>query len=113
MEATEAVPISVLQHWSYCPRQCVLIHIEQAFADNVHTARGHAVHALVDEPGLQRQGSVRIERALPLWSERLGLVGKADLVELLQLLAASPGSRAGRGLKLDFFRRQRGEPGAD
>lgn len=77
----EPIPISALQHWSYCPRQCALIHVEQVFADNVHTARGHAAHALVDEPGLQRQGTIRIERGMPLWSERIGLVGKADVVE--------------------------------
>lgn len=77
----EAIPISALQHWSYCPRQCALIHVEQAFADNVHTARGHAVHALVDEPGAQQSGTTRVERAMPLWSDRLGLIGKADLVE--------------------------------
>ncbi len=81
MHADDPVPISALQHWSYCPRQCALIHVEQSFSDNLHTARGHAVHALVDEPGLQRQGTVRIERAMPLWSERLCLIGKADLVE--------------------------------
>lgn len=81
MHTDDPIPISALQHWSYCPRQCALIHVEQAFADNVHTARGNAVHALVDEPGLQRKGLTRIERAMPLWSERLGLVGKADLVE--------------------------------
>jgi len=75
------IVISALQHWSYCPRQCALIHTEQVFADNVHTARGHAVHALVDEPGAERTGTVRIERAMPLWSDRLGLTGKADLVE--------------------------------
>jgi CRISPR-associated exonuclease Cas4 len=81
MSAPEPIPISALQHWSYCPRQCALIHVEQVFADNVHTARGHAVHKLVDEPGAERSGTVRIERAMPLWSERLGLIGKADLVE--------------------------------
>lgn len=77
----EPIAISALQHWSYCPRQCALIHVEQVFADNVHTARGNAVHALVDEPGAERVGTVRIERAMPLWCDRLGLVGKADLVE--------------------------------
>lgn len=77
----ELIPISALQHWSYCPRQCALIHVEQVFADNVHTARGHAVHKLVDEPGAERVGTVRIERAMPLWNEALGLIGKADLVE--------------------------------
>lgn len=77
----EPISISALQHWSYCPRQCALIHVEQVFADNVHTARGNAVHKLVDEPGAERAGTVRIERAMPLWSEVFGLIGKADLVE--------------------------------
>ncbi|HRQ65113.1 MAG TPA: CRISPR-associated protein Cas4 [Xanthomonadaceae bacterium] len=73
--------MSALQHWSYCPRQCALIHVEQAFAENLFTARGRAVHALVDEPGAERQGTVRIERGMPLWSDTLCLIGKADLVE--------------------------------
>lgn len=80
-DGAEPVPISALQHWSYCPRQCALIHIEQAFAENVYTARGRAAHAVVDEPGAERAGTVRIERGMPLWSDRLCLVGKADLVE--------------------------------
>lgn len=77
----DAIPVSALQHWLYCPRQCGLIHLEQQFADNIHTARGQAVHRLVDTPGYEVRKGVRIERALPLWSDRLGLVGKADLVE--------------------------------
>lgn len=77
----DPIPISALQHWSYCPRQCALIHVEQVFADNAFTARGNAVHALVDEPGAECKGTVRIERAMPLWNDRLGLIGKADLVE--------------------------------
>jgi len=81
LEEQDPIPLSALQHWAYCPRQCALIHQEQAFADNVHTARGQAVHHLVDEPGHEVQTGVRIERSLPLWSERLGLIGKADLVE--------------------------------
>ena len=81
MSEPDPIPISALQHWSYCPRQCALIHVEQVFADNVFTARGNAVHALVDEPGAERKGTVRIERAMPLWCDRLGLIGKADLVE--------------------------------
>ena len=78
---TDPIPLSALQHWAYCPRQCGLIHLEQAFQDNLHTARGQAVHHLVDEPGYEMKAGVKVERALPLWSDRLGLVGKADLVE--------------------------------
>lgn len=80
-DGMDPVPLSALQHWCYCPRQCGLIHLEQAFADNIHTARGNAVHRLVDTPGYEMQAGVKVERALPLWSDRLGLIGKADLVE--------------------------------
>ena len=81
MTKADPIPLSALQHWAYCPRQCGLIHLEQAFTDNVHTARGQAVHHLVDTPGYEIKAGVRVERALPLWSDRLNLIGKADLVE--------------------------------
>lgn len=80
-EIEDPIAISALEHWSYCPRQCALIHVEQAFDDNVHTMRGHAVHAHVDTPGYEEKSGTRVERALPIWSERLGLIGKADIVE--------------------------------
>jgi CRISPR-associated exonuclease Cas4 len=81
MSEADPVPLSALQHWAYCPRQCGLIHLEQAFADNIHTARGQAVHHLVDTPGYEIKSGVRVERALPVWCDRLNLIGKADLVE--------------------------------
>ena len=75
------IAISALQHYAYCPRQCALIHVEQVFDDNIYTARGQAVHRLVDTPGYEIRAGVKVERALPLWSDRLGLIGKADVVE--------------------------------
>lgn len=83
MEPADPIPLSALQHYSYCPRQCALIHIEQAFEENLHTLRGRAVHGRVDEPGFEEHTGVRVERALPVWCERLGLVGKCDVVEFL------------------------------
>jgi CRISPR-associated exonuclease Cas4 len=80
----DSVPLSALEHWSYCPRQCCLIHAEQAFEENLHTLRGRAVHERVDEPGVEAGfDGRRVARALPLWCDRLGLVGKADVVEFL------------------------------
>ena len=79
----DPIPLSALQHWHYCPRQCGLIHLEQVFDDNVHTLRGQAVHARVDKPGVETAKGVRVERAMPLWHDALGLVGKADVVEFL------------------------------
>ena len=82
-EAHDPLMLSTLQHYSYCPRQCALIHVVQAFDENVHTLRGQAVHERVDEPGFEEKLGVRVERALPVWSERLGLIGKCDVVEFL------------------------------
>jgi len=77
----EPIMISAIQHWSYCPRQCGLIHVEQIFDDNVHTMRGNVEHERVDDPGFDVLEGVRVERSLPVWSEELGLVGKCDIVE--------------------------------
>jgi CRISPR-associated protein Cas4 len=81
MDDPDPIPMSALQHWAYCPRQCGLIHLEQAFDENLHTLRGQAVHRQVDAPGMELRGGLRVERALPLWSDTLGLIGKADVVE--------------------------------
>lgn len=83
MVEVEQIPLSALQHWAYCPRQCGLIHLEQVFEDNVYTLRGQAVHAKADQPGVETAKGVRMERALPLWHDELGLIGKADVVEFL------------------------------
>ena len=83
METADPIPLSALQHWQYCPRQCGLIHLEQVFDDNVHTLRGQAVHAKADQPGVETAKGVRLERALPLWHDALGLIGKSDVVEFL------------------------------
>lgn len=80
-EAADPIMLSALQHWSYCPRQCGLIHLEQTFDENIHTMRGNAAHERVDDPGFETFEGVRSERALPVWSDSLGLVGKCDVVE--------------------------------
>ena len=80
-DASDPVPISALEHYAYCPRQCALIHVEQVWSENLYTMRGRDVHERVDEISGHDVGGVRFERALPIWSARLGLTGKADLVE--------------------------------
>lgn len=77
------IPLSALQHYSYCPRQCALIHQEQVFTENVFTLRGQRVHERVDQPDSREEHGVRVEQALPLFCDRLGLIGKADVVEFL------------------------------
>lgn len=77
----DRIMISALEHYAYCPRQCALIHVEQSYEENVFTLRGNRAHERVDDPGHEERDGVRVERGLPLWSERLGLVGRADVVE--------------------------------
>lgn len=77
----DPIMISALEHYSYCPRQCALIHVEQTFDENLYTLRGQAVHKRVDEPESEIVDGVRVERAVPLWSKGLGLIGRADVVE--------------------------------
>jgi CRISPR-associated exonuclease Cas4 len=81
MEMTDPIMISALEHYSYCPRQCALIHVEQTFHENLYTMRGRDVHENVDVESSHELAGVRYERALPIWSRRLNLVGKADMVE--------------------------------
>ena len=82
-EAFDPIPLSALQHWAYCPRQCALIHIEQVFEENLYPRRGQALHQRIDDPGCELRDGLRVERALPLFCDRLALVGKADVVEFL------------------------------
>lgn len=83
MADIESIPVSALNHYAYCPRRCGLIHLEGDFTDNLHTARGTAEHERVDAIRHEAIDGRRIETALPIWSERLGLVGKCDVVEFL------------------------------
>ena len=78
-----AIALSALQHWVYCPRQCGLIHLEQAFEDNIHTARGNAEHEKVDGVHYETRDGRPSATALPVWSDRVGLIGKCDVVEFL------------------------------
>lgn len=76
------VPLSALEHYAYCPRQAGLILLEDAYADDAATTRGTLQHRRVHEPGADQRGGVRIMRALPVWSDRYGLVGVCDIVEV-------------------------------
>jgi CRISPR-associated exonuclease Cas4 len=86
----EIVPISALEHYSYCPRQAALILVDGVWYDNAATARGSVAHRRADEAGQRRHRGVLVMRAVPLWSERLGLSGRADVVELSPDLAIRP-----------------------
>lgn len=81
MDEVEFIPISALQHYLYCPRQCALIHVEQQWAENRATAEGGIMHKRVEREGSYARRGVRVATAMPLRSVQLRLMGVADVVE--------------------------------
>lgn len=75
-------PLSALNDFLYCSRRAGLKFIEGLRGSNEHTALGDIAHAHVDFPGYEQRAGWTLLRALPLYSDRLGLSGKADLVEV-------------------------------
>ena len=77
----DLVMISALQHYLFCPRRCALVHIEQQWLENRLTAEGRILHERVHSGGRELRRTLRVEFDVPIRSLRLGLIGRADIVE--------------------------------
>ena len=74
--------ISGIQHFQFCKRQWALIHIEQQWAENIHTVKGELMHKKAHNPYLtEKRKDVLTVRALPVSSRVLGISGECDVVE--------------------------------
>ena len=74
--------LSGLQHFAYCRRQWALIHVEQQWQENLHTAEGQVFHRRAhDEEQTEVRGDTIIVRGMRVQSERLGISGICDVVE--------------------------------
>ncbi|HUG26116.1 CRISPR-associated protein Cas4 [Piscinibacter sp.] len=104
----DLLPLSALQHLLFCERQCGLIHVEQLWADNRLTVEGSHLHRKADEGPRETRGAVRTTRSVPLRSMRLGLIGKADVVELHR--SEQSGSITWRPFPVEY---KRGRPKRD
>ena len=82
MDDPDLIPLSALQHYLYCPRQCALIHVEREWTENERTAEGRLLHERTDVPAQERRRGVRTVTAMPLRSRALGVAGIADVVEI-------------------------------
>jgi CRISPR-associated exonuclease Cas4 len=78
----DTIPLSALQHWLYCPRQCALIHNEQVWAENRFTAEGQLLHKKANEGPDEHRAACSILRHLNVSSETLGITGICDIVEI-------------------------------
>jgi CRISPR-associated exonuclease Cas4 len=112
MEVDDLLPLSGLQHLAFCERQFALIHVEQLWAENALTISGRQFHERADLPGRSTGPAVRVARALPLRSGRLGLAGKADVVEFRRE-AGPDGDELWRPFPVEYKRGRPGSGGAD
>lgn len=84
MEYTEEeyLMISGIQHFKFCRRQWALIHVEQQWAENVHTVVGELMHKRAHDPYFtEKRKGIIVVRALPIASRQLGVSGECDIVE--------------------------------
>lgn len=81
-DASASIPLSALQHWLFCPRQCALIHVERLWAENRFTAEGRVLHERADEGRPESRDGIRVLRAVQVASEAHALHGVADVVEM-------------------------------
>ncbi len=98
---SDLLPVRMLNEFAYCPRLFHLEHLEGRWVDNRFTLEGKEVHRRVDRfddvlpdavPGGESGGGdglgvetegqepPEISRSVTLCSERLGIIGKPDLV---------------------------------
>jgi len=76
------LPLSLLNDLIYCDRRAALKLVEGWRSENEHTLQGDLNHEHTDLPGFEHRAGWKLLRALPVWSDSLGLNGKADIVEV-------------------------------
>ena len=81
MNLHDPIPLSLLNDYLYCQRRAALKAIEGWRGTNEHTVIGDGVHEQADVAGYENVRGVTLLRALPIWSDRLGLSGRCDIVE--------------------------------
>ena len=77
----DLLPLSALSHLLYCERRCALVHIEQQWEENVFTVEGRGMHKRSDQSQTESRGDIRLAHGVWLRCLRLGLTGRADLIE--------------------------------
>ncbi len=92
----EYIPLSALQHYIFCPRQCGLIHLHQVWSENFLTAEGRILHEKADSKKVEKRRSLKTVYSLKISSRRLGLSGQADVVEFIENTAMPIEYKRGR-----------------
>jgi CRISPR-associated exonuclease Cas4 len=80
----DLLPISALAQLVFCERRAGLILLEGLWEDNVSTAEGTLLHEQTHQGSVESRHGWRVTRGLWLRSFKLGVYGRADVVEFHQ-----------------------------
>lgn len=79
---SDYLPLSGLQHFSFCRRQWALIHVEELWKENLRTVEGHILHERAHDISLrERRGDVVTVRGANVFSSSMGVSGQCDVLE--------------------------------
>jgi len=77
------VEIRALQHFLYCPHRWELLYVEGMWQDNAFTVKSELAHGRVHNEKLLNSYRGKISLGdITLYSQKFGVYGKADCVEL-------------------------------
>jgi CRISPR-associated endonuclease Cas1/CRISPR-associated protein Cas4 len=99
----DCMTIDIVHQFAYCPRRMHLMYVDGRWDDNLYTAEGRSVHARVDDaadplppPPDDPDDPPVVARSVSLGSEKLGLSGKLDLLEIEDGQAVPVDTKRGR-----------------
>jgi CRISPR-associated exonuclease Cas4 len=95
--ARDALALSLLNDFLFCARRAALKVLEGSRGENEHTVRGDIVHEHADLAGYEVSKGATLLRGLPVFSDRLGLSGKCDIVEVRGRDARDDAQEPGQG----------------
>jgi CRISPR-associated exonuclease Cas4 len=87
----ELLPLSGLQHMTFCERRWALVQIENVWEENRFTAEGKVLHEKAHSGEIESRPGVLIRRTVALRSFVLGISGQADIVEFVPARAPERG----------------------
>ncbi|MCS6775414.1 MAG: CRISPR-associated protein Cas4 [Chloroherpetonaceae bacterium] len=76
------LPVSQLNTFVFCPRRFYYQHVLGEWSDNAHTLKGSYYHERAHAPGQETRSDQTVLRSVMVFSDRLRLTGKLDVLEV-------------------------------
>jgi CRISPR-associated exonuclease Cas4 len=99
MDLPDALPLSMLNQLEYCPRRFWLMYVCGEMEINASVLDGTQQHSRAHGGGTSTEGETVTQRRITVGSERLRLIGVADVVE----------QRDGQLIPIEYKRGQQGK----